>query len=245
MPSSIGPKIVDENLIFYVDAANEKSYPGSGNTWFDLSGSGNHAELSGTWSHDTGNTAIHLNEGAQLDGTGRANVTFSGTGGQFTIETIFRVNRYKYLASPSNFGAQLFSSGRTVGNFDRAYYLGRNSLPAGEATSAGQAYYLSGRADGPGGGADEIDANTTYYTAVTVDSTDTLDIFFYRNGYQSAVDNITGSGSLNGEWAIANQPMGFDQGLDSNFHLVKVYMKILTPEEIHKNYTAYRGRYNI
>jgi hypothetical protein len=33
-----GPKIVENGLILYLDAANEKSYPGSGTTWFDLSG---------------------------------------------------------------------------------------------------------------------------------------------------------------------------------------------------------------
>lgn len=32
-----GPSIVNENLILHLDASNEKSYPGSGTSWFDLS----------------------------------------------------------------------------------------------------------------------------------------------------------------------------------------------------------------
>ena len=33
-----GPNIVTDGLVFLVDAASARSYPGSGNTWYDLSG---------------------------------------------------------------------------------------------------------------------------------------------------------------------------------------------------------------
>ena len=36
------PKIVTDGLVLCLDAANPKSYPGSGTTWKDLSGNGNH-----------------------------------------------------------------------------------------------------------------------------------------------------------------------------------------------------------
>ena len=39
------PRIVRDSLILYVDAANSKSYPGSGTTWKDLSGSNHHLTL--------------------------------------------------------------------------------------------------------------------------------------------------------------------------------------------------------
>ena len=35
------PKIVTDGLVFAVDAANKKSYPGSGTTWTDLAGNNN------------------------------------------------------------------------------------------------------------------------------------------------------------------------------------------------------------
>ena len=40
MAGSTGPDIVTDGLVFAVDAANKKSYPGSGTTWTDLSGNG-------------------------------------------------------------------------------------------------------------------------------------------------------------------------------------------------------------
>jgi len=38
-----GPNIITDGLVLHLDAANTKSYPGSGNTWYDLSGNGNNA----------------------------------------------------------------------------------------------------------------------------------------------------------------------------------------------------------
>ena len=35
------PNVVTDGLVFAVDAANKKSYPGSGTTWTDLAGSNN------------------------------------------------------------------------------------------------------------------------------------------------------------------------------------------------------------
>jgi len=40
----IGPRIKTDGLVLLLDAKNPKSYPGSGNTWYDLSGNGAHAE---------------------------------------------------------------------------------------------------------------------------------------------------------------------------------------------------------
>jgi len=43
-----GPKQVSDGLVLYVDAANPLSYPGSGNTWFDLTKNGYNGALSGS-----------------------------------------------------------------------------------------------------------------------------------------------------------------------------------------------------
>ena len=41
-----GPHIVTDGLVLSLDAANTKSYPGSGTTWYDLSGNANHGRIS-------------------------------------------------------------------------------------------------------------------------------------------------------------------------------------------------------
>ncbi len=45
-PIAYSPKISYDGLVGYWDAANVKSYPGSGTIWRDLSGNGNHGTLS-------------------------------------------------------------------------------------------------------------------------------------------------------------------------------------------------------
>jgi hypothetical protein len=40
-----GPKIVTDGLILALDAASPRSYPGTGTTWYDLSGQGNNGTL--------------------------------------------------------------------------------------------------------------------------------------------------------------------------------------------------------
>jgi len=45
MGAAAGPDIAEDGLVLHLDAANERSYPGSGNTWYDLSGNGNDASL--------------------------------------------------------------------------------------------------------------------------------------------------------------------------------------------------------
>jgi hypothetical protein len=45
MALSHNPRIVTKGLVLALDAANPKSYPGSGTTWFDMSGNGHHATI--------------------------------------------------------------------------------------------------------------------------------------------------------------------------------------------------------
>jgi len=45
MAGSIAPNTVTDGLVLALDAANQKSYPGSGTVWTDLSGNGNNGTL--------------------------------------------------------------------------------------------------------------------------------------------------------------------------------------------------------
>ena len=54
MASSYSPKIATNNLVLAWDAANPKSYPGSGTTVYDLSGNGNNFTLINGTSYNAG-----------------------------------------------------------------------------------------------------------------------------------------------------------------------------------------------
>jgi hypothetical protein len=71
-----GPHIVTDGLVLCLDAANPKSYPGSGNTWYDVSGNGNHATKNGNAANPTWNSAGYFSFAAS-DGTTGANNIFT------------------------------------------------------------------------------------------------------------------------------------------------------------------------
>ena len=48
MSVQAGPNLIESGLVLNLDAANLKSYPGSGNTWTDLSGNGKNFTWSST-----------------------------------------------------------------------------------------------------------------------------------------------------------------------------------------------------
>lgn len=54
MGLSHSPKIVTNGLVLCLDAGNVKSYPGSGNIWFDLCGRGNNGDIKSGISHANG-----------------------------------------------------------------------------------------------------------------------------------------------------------------------------------------------
>jgi len=62
-----GPEIVNNGLILSLDAANSRSYPGSGTTWFDLSGSNAHGTLNGAVSYVNDGPKSYFNFATQSD----------------------------------------------------------------------------------------------------------------------------------------------------------------------------------
>jgi len=63
MSFNFSPKIVTENLVLCLDAANTKSYPGSGTTWSDLSRCGNSGTLTNGVTFSQSNGGIMLFDG--------------------------------------------------------------------------------------------------------------------------------------------------------------------------------------
>ena len=63
MSLSHSPRIVNSGLVLCLDAANLKSYPGSGNTWTDLSGSGNNGILTNGPTYSSANSGVIIFDG--------------------------------------------------------------------------------------------------------------------------------------------------------------------------------------
>ena len=73
-------RIVTDGLALCLDAANSKSYPGSGSTWTDLSGNGNNATLTNgpTYSSANGGSIVFDGVNDYVAPTGLTNALWQG-----------------------------------------------------------------------------------------------------------------------------------------------------------------------
>ncbi len=81
-----GGGIVTSGLVMHLDAGNVSSYPGSGTTWTDLSGSGNNATLVNSPTFNSSNGGSLVFNGSNQYAT----TAFSFSGRPFSIETWVR-----------------------------------------------------------------------------------------------------------------------------------------------------------
>jgi hypothetical protein len=61
-----GPDIITDGLVLYLDAANTKSYIGSGTTWKDLSRNSNDGTLTNGPTFDSGNSGSIVFDGVEI-----------------------------------------------------------------------------------------------------------------------------------------------------------------------------------
>jgi hypothetical protein len=88
MAVGYNPSIVSDGLVLYLDAANLRSYSGSGSTWLDLSGFGNTCSLiNGPALIGTGSTSSISFDGSNDYATVYSIPTTFWTGGSWTVET--------------------------------------------------------------------------------------------------------------------------------------------------------------
>ena len=107
MAGSTGPNIVTDGLVFSVDAANKKSYPGSGTTITDIGGNVINGALTNGPVFDGGNGGIIDFDGSndyiqlQSDGTGTFNNQIFSLGMWFKLDVMKAYNvlfSYDYTA---------------------------------------------------------------------------------------------------------------------------------------------------
>jgi hypothetical protein len=125
MATNYSPKIVTNGLVLSLDAADKNSYPGSGTTWYDLSGNGNNGTLSA----------------ATIGTTAAGTMTFNGTNTTITISS-------PNLTS-SNFTV-IGVSKRTSGT-GRLISGGSNNWLLGHWSTSARQYYSLGWVEGPYG----------------------------------------------------------------------------------------------
>ena len=240
------PTMVTNGLVVHLDATNPKSYPGSGNSWFDLSGFNNNGVLSGT-TYNTTKLCLSFstanNSGCII--TNSDSINFNSGTGSFTFDFVVTLTA-PITGTTSCFFMKRSSLGGLGGSKGYQWRLTSNN-----ATTASSIISVDN-----GNGA----ADTTYFSTspsyntlinytLTFDSTSKrLDL--YTNGVNNNVtlDSVM-TGSPNYSNSL-NLIMGRNDTYSSNtidvdYYVFKVYSRVLTPSEVRQNFNAIRGRFNI
>jgi hypothetical protein len=225
-----GPKIVRDGLVLNLDAADRNSYPGSGTTWFDVSGNGNSGTLT------NGPTYSSVNNGS---------IIFDGTNDIVNIGA-----SSKYLSAYHAYELWIKTSG--LGSNTQSGLLGISYGLTINLQSNGSFNYLvySNEAS-----AYIINAGTTglnlldnnWHHIVCTRGVSAYGI------YVDGVLNTTGSpGSWTGTniWAamdaqIGNNPNNVNLLYLGSMALVKIYNRGLTAQEVLQNYNATKTRFGL
>jgi len=229
MSYKYGPSIVTDGLVFYVDAANENSYPGTGTTWSDLVGE-NDGTLTNGPTLDSGNGGSIVFDGVN-DYVAIANDLFSGNN-EGTLEVIASTND---ITSDKKFFTQEHPTLTTAGS---AFCFTCEQGGIRHRYFAGNITY----------GAGQISVGTIFHASIVIppSATQTDDLLVYINAQNYSGSQTAGSPqTLNigsGKTEIAAETR-FNSYFDGKIYCVKAYNRALTSDEITQNYNALKNRF--
>tara|TARA_Y100000114_G_scaffold121130_1_gene116211 strand:- start:537 stop:1202 length:666 start_codon:yes stop_codon:yes gene_type:complete len=221
MGSSAGPNIIDDGLIFCVDAKNTKSYPGSGTTWSDLSRSGNHGTLTNS---PTFNSTGYFDFDGTNDQVTMGTNPFLG-GAKSTVEFVL-----SFDAVTNAFTEQPWCEfGSASNNAIRLYFIRNNSICVG--------YYAN----------DKVfsftpSINTIYNITITEDGTGGVELFVdgtLRDTGNLSTPNTSGNTFRIGTFNSTNG------SFNGKIYLARLYNRDLTASEVLQNYNVQRSRFGV
>tara|TARA_R110000868_G_scaffold81755_6_gene231249 strand:- start:171 stop:875 length:705 start_codon:yes stop_codon:yes gene_type:complete len=228
------PRIITDGLVLYLDAANPKSYPGTGDQWIDLSPSKVDFTLYGGYSF--ADNSIDMDG---VDGTYASTPTSFISTGQigtgnigYSIEAMcmYRTNPGSISVGYSIIGN---ASGTGIGLQIAAF--GGNILPTFGYRSNSNFYGVTPLVSGEWFHiiATKIaDSDSMIYLNGVLDYT-------YTTGTYMDIDDTTAAMSIG---TAAGRIKGF---FDGQFSFIKLYNKTLSQAEVTQNFNAHRGKFGL
>lgn len=219
MALSHSPKIPTSGLIACLDAANTKSYPGSGTTWTDLTGNGYDGTLVGSVTHTTdGNTSVFT-----LPGTTGNRIDMSGPN--------MASSDYTVICGTKSTGTQ---AGRVIS-------AGANNWLLGHHGDDYDQYYAEGWINSPANNGG-VAAGWRIYAGTGNITGDLYNL--YSNGAAVVTGSTAGSAGPNG-FSIGRYYSGDTQYTACSVSFLLVYDRVLSATEVEQVYQTYRGRFGI
>jgi hypothetical protein len=237
-----GPNIVRDGLVLALDAASERSYPGSGTTWYDL--------ITGTTFIPDNNTPVFNTSGiAYVDFEASSNPgdnlkSTSGYSGINTQNSYTRIAWFSFESSGADFKPIV---GNLIGNnIDMGLALVSSKLHFRQYTNT----YTSGTTPGDYGvtANSTITAGTWNFGAIAVNrSSQSLKI--YLNGILDLSTSINIIGNSSSSTVMIGGPdadaYAGARMYDGKVASVMHYSRELSAQEIQQNYNAQKSRFGL
>lgn len=225
-----GPNIVRDGLVFAIDSATPRSYPGSGTSWFDISGNANHATLNNgpTFSSSLGG-AITL-DGSNDSVTVPDNSKLKFDTAYFTVEAVINISS---IASKQRIVSR-GSSGWSQGWHIAARPTQWEFECSDGVSSPGNSFLIS-------------TTTTVGINCVSWSITPTSAIL-YVNGLQVGSTQTITEGVAFGNATTTMGIGAFESGgeyLTGNIHAVRLYSRNLSASEILRNFNAMENRFGL
>ena len=213
-----GPKIVKDGMILNIDAAVSRSYSGSGNTAYDLSGAGNTSTLT------NGPTFISSNSGAFV---------LDGTNDYILVNSQANILSYTSYTKIAYFYVTNFSTSNNIisGGFSgqHAFWLqGLQKLYAGHNGNWSTVI-----------GNTTLSLNTWYFGAVTYSNSTGWKLYLNGREDGTSVDTTT----FIGNQEVLIGAYGGGNNFTGRIASVQIYNRVLSASEILQNYNSFKGRY--
>ena len=222
------PRIVTDGLVLYLDAANTKSYPGSGTTWTDISGKSNNGTLTNGPTFDSGNKGTIVFDGSNDYVSETSGLSDSLLQGDWSISFW------------ANF--DVVNTGNST-NDKPLLQHGSSSTRNGLHLTNRRGIMLFGLYSDDMDSIQSLTADTWYNFVFTLNNTSYLKQI-YINGLLDA--SGTGGGAYTGTGSntrIGGKVMFFGSYFDGNMSNVSAYNRVLTATEVKQNYDALKWRY--
>lgn len=239
-----GASVVRDGLVLHLDAANIKSYPGSGTTWSDLSGNGYISTL-------VNGTAYTANNSFYFDKSNDSvSVPPINRGINTTIEVVFRTTSVSENVAVRQY---IYTQQQNPPIVAAYTYMERQGVMIAGNILQFQ-YMVEDNKGHTVGSTTILNPNQIYMGAVTLDY-DT--VVWYINGQETSItrtetDNSYATTNRNAIPVTVNSGKiglrGDAQGTDyfgGEIFLIRDYNRTLSSTEIKKNFEALRGRYGI
>ena len=215
--------IITSNLLFYVNAGNPTSYPGSGTTWSDLSGQTNTATLVNTPTYTpSGISSYFTFSNASNSYATTANTTSFGTDATF----IAFINS---AAAQSAFNGILFSRTGGVANGMDVY----NSNQLGYTWNNLNFDWNSGLV---------IPNNEWCMVAITITSTAAKAYLYKASGVTTATNTTAHSSGGNIKLNVAWDPFATTRSFNGRLNIAMCYNVALTQAQLNQNFNALKGQ---